>query len=82
MQPDNPSLTGLSQQEVEERVAQGLVNTSEHSPGKSVKEIILTNTLTYFNFIFAAITVLLCLVRSFRNLTFLPRSAPKRRWIK
>ena len=72
MQPDNPSLTGLSQQEVEERVAQGLVNTSEHSPGKSVKEIILTNTLTYFNFIFAAITVLLCLVRSFRNLTFLP----------
>ncbi len=63
---------GLSQKEVAERAERGLCNISSQSVGKSIKRIIITNTFTYFNFIFAVITVLLCLVGSFRNLTFLP----------
>ena len=37
-----------------------------------MKEIVLSNTLTYFNFIFAGIAALLILVGAFRELTFLP----------
>lgn len=40
--------------------------------GKSVLKILQSNILTYFNLIFLIITVLLCMVGSYRNLTFLP----------
>ena len=63
---------GLTSAEVNERVNKGLVNQADTSTEKSTKEIILSNTFTYFNLIFLVITVLLCLVGSFRNLTFLP----------
>lgn len=63
---------GLTSAEVNERINKGLVNQADTSTEKSTKEIILSNTLTYFNLIFLVITVLLCLVGSFRNLTFLP----------
>lgn len=65
-------LNGLSNQEVEERVEKGLVNHSGISSGKSVKQIILSNILTYFNLIFLMIAILLIYVGSYRNLTFLP----------
>ena len=35
-------------------------------------QIVKSNLLTYFNLIFLILTVLLCIVGSFRNLTFLP----------
>ena len=38
----------------------------------SVPDIIKKNVCTYFNLIFAVLAVLLCLVGSFRDLTFLP----------
>lgn len=63
---------GLTQQQVQERINQGLTNESDLSTDKTTKEIIISNTFTYFNLIFLIITVLLCLVGSFRNLTFLP----------
>ena len=63
---------GLTSAEVNERINKGLVNQADTSTEKSTKEIVLSNTLTYFNLIFLVITVLLCLVGSFRNLTFLP----------
>ncbi len=63
---------GLTDDEVRARIEEGLVNKSEVSAGKSVKDIILSNTLTYFNFIFLVIAVMLCIVGSFKNLTFLP----------
>ena len=63
---------GLTNAEVNERINKGLVNQADTSTEKSTKEIVLSNTLTYFNLIFLVITVLLCLVGSFRNLTFLP----------
>lgn len=63
---------GLNENEVAARVNAGLVNKADISTDKSVKEIIRSNTLTYFNLIFFIIAVLLCVVGSFRNLTFLP----------
>ena len=68
----NSQITGLTTDQVIDRKNKGLVNKDTSSTGKSVKEIIVSNTLTYFNFIFIIITVLLCAVGSFRNLTFLP----------
>ncbi|WP_411335283.1 cation-translocating P-type ATPase [Ruminococcus gauvreauii] len=64
--------TGLTLEQVEEHIRQGCVNTPVDPPSKSVKEIILGNLLTYFNLVFAVIAVLLILVGSFRDLTFLP----------
>ena len=68
----NNVIMGLNENEVAARVNAGLVNKADISTDKSVKEIIRSNTLTYFNLIFFIIAVLLCVVGSFRNLTFLP----------
>lgn len=69
---ENVAINGLTEAEVEERIAKGLTNETDISTGKSQKEIILSNTVTYFNLIFLVISVLLIMVGSFRNLTFLP----------
>ena len=63
---------GLTQAEVNERTAKGLVNHSDISTGKTAKEIVRSNLLTYFNIIFAILAVLVCITGSFRSLTFLP----------
>lgn len=68
----NNVIMGLNENEVAARENAGLVNKAEISTDKSVKEIIRSNTLTYFNLIFFIIAILLCVVGSFRNLTFLP----------
>ena len=65
-------IKGLSEAEVRQRMEQGLTNHAECNVGMGVKEIIVSNLFTYFNLIFLVITVLLCLVRSFRSLTYLP----------
>ena len=70
--PDSPALRGLTSAEADARAAQGLSNRQSDPGGKSAGEIIRSNTLTFFNLIFAVIAVLLCLVGSYRNLTFLP----------
>lgn len=72
MQNDNMLPEGLSEREARKRAQEGLSNETVTQAGKSVKDIIISNTLTYFNFIFLIITVLLCIAGSFRNLTFLP----------
>ena len=63
---------GLKSEEVKERVRAGKVNTDVKPPSKSVKQIILSNIFTYFNFVFLVIAIILSLVHSFRDLTFLP----------
>lgn len=63
---------GLSARQVKEHAAAGYRNVSVEPPAQTVKEIIHENVFTYFNLIFAVLAVLLCLVGSFRNLTFLP----------
>lgn len=65
-------LKGLTEQEVELRVEQGLDNRADTTTDKSIKEIIFSNAFTYFNLIFLIISILLLCVKSYRNLTFLP----------
>ena len=63
---------GLTSQQVQEHRLHGWVNRSVEPPSKTTKEIIHENIFTYFNLIFAILAVLLILVGSFRDLTFLP----------
>lgn len=65
-------IIGLTLEEVRERIDKGLTNHTDISTQKTVGQIVKSNLLTYFNLIFLILTVLLCIVGSFRNLTFLP----------
>lgn len=64
--------TGLTAQQVQEHRMHGWTNQPVDPPSKTTKEIIKENVFTYFNLIFLVLAVLLCLVGSFRDLTFLP----------
>lgn len=63
---------GLTGAQVQEYRLHGWTNAPIDPPSKTTKEIIHENVFTYFNLIFTVLGVLLCLVGSFRNLTFLP----------
>ena len=63
---------GLTTQQVMEHRLHGWRNESVEPPSKTNKEIIHDNVFTYFNLIFLILSILLILVGSFRNLTFLP----------
>ena len=62
---------GLSADEVAERVQAGQDNKPPKGPSKSVARVIFDHTFTYFNGVFAIIAVILILVKSYRDLTFL-----------
>ncbi len=63
---------GLTSEEVEQRIAEGLVNKSVGNQSKTVGQIIVSNVFTYFNLVFAIFAGLLIMVRSYINMTFLP----------
>lgn len=63
---------GLTSQQVQEHRLHGWTNKAVEPPSKTTKEIVHENVFTYFNLIFVVLAVLLCLVGSFRDLTFLP----------
>ena len=63
---------GLTAEQVRAHFDAGWYNETMDSCTKSVRDIVLSNTLTYFNLIFLVLGVLLIIVGSFRNLTFLP----------
>ncbi len=62
---------GLTSEQVHEYKRNGWDNRTGEASFKSTKEIIRSNTLTYFNMIFVSFAVLLILVGSFRDLTFM-----------
>lgn len=62
---------GLSTLEVEERVSQGKVNYDTTTPSKSIKQILIENTCTLFNFINLVLAILIVIVGSYKNLLFL-----------
>lgn len=66
------NIMGLTDEEVRQRVEEGFTNRTDISTDKTTKEIVVSNVFTYFNLIFLVITILLIMVGSFRNLTFLP----------
>ena len=63
---------GLNTRQVKEHETGGWSNVNVDPPAKTTKEIVCENVFTYFNFIFVVLAVLLIIVGSFRNLTFLP----------
>lgn len=69
----NPSCnSGLSSEQVEQRINECAVNIITDSNSITIKEIIFKNLFTYFNLIFAIFSVLLLLAREYRGLTFMP----------
>ena len=63
---------GLSTKQVEKLTLEGKVNVSVGKQSKTIGQIIAGNVFTYFNLIFAVFAVLLALVRSYNNMTFVP----------
>lgn len=63
---------GLSREQVVKRMECGWDNAPVDASSLTTGEIIRKNLFTYFNLIFLVLAILLCVVGSFRNLTFLP----------
>lgn len=64
-------MTGLTNEQVQERIAEGKVNVNENPNTRTYKQIILENTLTFFNFLNIALLVLVLFVRSYKNSMFM-----------
>ncbi len=62
---------GLTKEEVSKRIKDGKVNYDTTTPSKSIKQILVENTCTLFNFINIALGVAIVLVGSYKNLLFL-----------
>lgn len=62
---------GLTQAEVEARIADGQVNAIQDSSNRSVKDIVMGNTLTFLNFINIVLLALVLSVRSYKNMLFI-----------
>lgn len=72
MKIEETKIKGLTEKEVERLTEEGKSNIPIEAPSKTIKEIIESNTFTYFNLVFLIIAILLISVGSFRDLTFLP----------
>lgn len=64
-------MTGLTNEQVQERIAEGKVNVNENPNTRTYKQIILENTLTFFNFLNIALLVLVLFVKSYKNSMFM-----------
>ena len=62
---------GLTSERVAAEVAAGHVNVSKEKSGKSYGRIVADNLFTFFNMVWAIVTVVLVSIGSFSNLTFL-----------
>ena len=63
-------LTGLTDEQVNERIEQGKVNADENPNTRTYKQIVRENTLTFFNFLNLVLLVLVLLVGSYKNAFF------------
>ncbi|UTY38586.1 hypothetical protein NMU03_13245 [Allocoprobacillus halotolerans] len=68
---DNIKLMGLTHQQVEQRVQQGLMNISHDNISKTKKQIILEHTLTYFNCLNLFLAAIIISTGRWTNLTFM-----------
>lgn len=69
-------LEGLSSEIVNQRIEDGLTNSSGDDKGKTIFEIILSNLFTFFNMLYAIITVIFVILGSVENLLFLTTIIP------
>ena len=63
-------MTGLTDEQVNERIEQGKVNADENPNTRTYKQIVRENTLTFFNFLNLVLLVLVLLVGSYKNAFF------------
>ena len=63
-------MTGLTDEQVNERIAEGKVNADENPNTRTYKQIVRENTLTFFNFLNLVLLVLVLLVGSYKNAFF------------
>ncbi|MBQ0000907.1 MAG: HAD-IC family P-type ATPase, partial [Clostridiales bacterium] len=63
-------MDGLTRREVEERIENGQINANENPNTRTVKQIILQNSLTFFNFLNLSLVVMVLLVGSYKNTLF------------
>ncbi|MDO5135676.1 MAG: HAD-IC family P-type ATPase [Eubacteriales bacterium] len=64
-------MTGLTNEEVQARIEEGKVNNDENPNTRTYKQIILENTLTFFNFLNLVLVVLVLMVGSYKNSMFM-----------
>ena len=63
---------GLSDAEVEERIAAHADNCKVESSTRSISDIVKSNVLTYFNLVFLILAILLGIVRAWSDMLFIP----------
>ena len=71
METIEKQFTGLSEEEVRQRIAQGKLNTSSTVKTKSIKRIFYDNICTLFNLINVILFIMLLLVGSYKNMLFI-----------
>ena len=64
-------MTGLTNEQVQERIAQGQININENPNTRTYKQIIKENSLTFFNFLNLALVIMVLAVGSFKNSMFM-----------
>ena len=62
---------GLTSAQVRERADAGWTNAPVDPPGKTVKQIVLSNIFTYFNMLFFLLALCVIAVQQWLNLTFM-----------
>lgn len=63
-------MTGLTNEQVNQRIAEGKVNNNENPNTRTYKQIVKENTLTFFNFLNLVLLVLVLFVGSYKNSMF------------
>ena len=63
-------MTGLTDEQVNARIAEGKVNADENPNTRTYQQIVRENTLTFFNFLNLVLLVLVLLVGSYKNAFF------------
>ena len=68
----DPDLTyGLTAEEVSDREAEGLINVTVRKGQKTVRQIVLSHTLTYFNLLNILLGILVATTGQWKNMLFL-----------
>lgn len=65
------TMTGLTNEQVQQRIEEGKVNANENPNTRSYKQIVRENVLTFFNFLNLALMVMVLLVGSYKNSMFM-----------
>lgn len=64
-------MTGLTNEQVQQRIEEGKVNANENPNTRSYKQIVRENVLTFFNFLNLALMIMVLLVGSYKNSMFM-----------